>query len=440
MRLWIAVTVALLLASLASTYGQEKARPAPTPGAVSLKVLFPPTNPHQRKYDEVQNYLLNKNSPAFPLIAGAVIRVEWSDFDLGDAKSGAHAKYDFQLIDEMMSPWLAAGKTVNLVLHMIPYGEQDRCPDRGPGSYGESDTGNCAMPAWMWNALGDSNYVTCAGVRSPNFFAPAFQSNYQAAVSALVKHYAASNSVVYIRVGLGKGGEINLPRGWQDPSTPCGEAYTSRWGYTVGDSEKSTWNAYLKKMLDFEGTLTASKQLMVSVTPVPARGVNPEEVSDYIAPIAVRNGVGFGNQGLSPESMRDCTGMQADWCALFDRFQTKVPLELQTLGQSCPTGEGQCEEDSLHQSQRQGGGTNNGPWPGGPRWAGRRAGQGPAPAQMSSQMGSLVPLLPFALKHHAAIIEVYCEDWLVAFSPDHPENSRYGAEYAQALKQAAEGK
>ncbi len=54
--------------------------------------------------------------------------------------------------------------------------------------------------------------------------------------------------------------------------------------------------------------------------------------------------------------------------------------------------------------------------------------------------GSLVPLLPFAVKNHATILEIYCEDWLLAFSPNHPQNKRYGAEYAQALKETAAGK
>ena len=51
--------------------------------------------------------------------------------------------------------------------------------------------------------------------------------------------------------------------------------------------------------------------------------------------------------------------------------------------------------------------------------------------------GSLVPLLPFAVKNHATIIEIYCEDWLVAFSPNQAQNSLHGAEYAQALRQVA---
>jgi hypothetical protein len=59
---------------------------------------------------------------------------------------------------------------------------------------------------------------------------------------------------------------------------------------------------------------------------------------------------------------------------------------------------------------------------------------------LSNMTGSLVPLLPFAVKNHATIVEIYCEDWLLAFSPNHPLNRRFGADYAQALKQASEGK
>jgi hypothetical protein len=417
--------------------------------SVSLEVLFPPTSPQQRDYDDVQNVLLNKSSRAFPYISGAVIRVDWSDFDLGDASAGKHARYDFKIVDDAIAPWNAAGKTANLVLHTTPYGGPPSCPGSGSGSHGQSGRGNCAMPAWMWTALGASNYVTCDGAQAPNFFADAFQSNYGAAIKALTEHYAQNKSVSYIRIGLGKGGEINLPRGWQDPSTPCGEAYTKRWGYTVGDSDKYTWNAYLEKMVNFEGSLHSSRQLMVSITPVQAPGVNPQEVSDFLAPIAVKNGVGFGNQGLGQGAMRNCTGMQADWCALFERFQGQVPLELQTLGPTCPN----CEAGAQPQGQGQGrqGGWQNRNWGQGPgggqgrgQWGGRQQGSqggqqggGMNLAKLSQMTGPLPPLIPFAIKNHATIIELYTEDWLIAFSSHHPQNQTYGDTYARAIQGVA---
>src|SRR5262249_46600933 len=187
-------------------------------------------------------------------------------FDIGDNKSGAHTKYDFRIIDEAMAPWINAGKYANLVLHMAPYAA-NQCPPRGVGSNGEEGSGNCAMPPWMWTALGGSNSVMCDGARAPNFISDTFVKNYQAAISALVKHYADNPGVGYIRVGLGKGGEINLPRGWNNPSETCGEAF-KRWGYAIGESNKYTYNAYPEKMAEFLSTLKDQKPLLVSVTAV----------------------------------------------------------------------------------------------------------------------------------------------------------------------------
>ena len=49
--------------------------------------------------------------------------------------------------------------------------------------------------------------------------------------------------------------------------------------------------------------------------------------------------------------------------------------------------------------------------------------------------GPLGPLLPFAIKNHATILELYCEDWLIAFNPNHPQ-ARAGTDYAAAIQQA----
>jgi hypothetical protein len=455
MRLLVALlALSLLLTPLTpSPAGEAKSPAAPVVQPAVLEVLFPPP-PSRRDFEDVQTYLLSKSSPAFPLISGAVIQVDWSDFDIGDAATGTHTKYDFKIVDDLIAPWISAGKYANLVLHSTPYGGR-QCPPTGSGSNGRDGVGNCAMPPWMWTALGESDVTTCDGAQTANFMSSVYMKNYQAAMAELIKHYASNPGVGYIRVGLGKGGEINLPRGWHDTGEPCGHAYVNRWGYTVGDSSKYTWNAYLEKMLDFEGSLHAAKQLMVSITPVQAPGHNPQEVSDFLAPIAVKYGIGFGNQGLATMAMRDCTGMQADWCALFERFQGKVPLEMQTLGKSCPQGppcdsgqgfgqgHGQGQNGGWRpggwQGQGQGGwGQNQGGGQGNGRWQGRPGGAaGMTPGNLAGMTGSLVPLLPFAIKNHTTILEIYCDDWLLAFSPNHPQHSHYGADYAQALKDAA---
>ncbi len=152
MRLMLLTAALGLLTSLPPA-ASERPVSEPHSSAVALQVFFPPTDPGQRDYDDVHTYLLSKSSPAFPIISGAVLRVEWSDFDLGDTRSGTHSKYDFRMIDDIIAPWVAAGKKANLVLHTTPYGGPPNCPEHGTGSNGLSGTANCAMPAWMWTVL-----------------------------------------------------------------------------------------------------------------------------------------------------------------------------------------------------------------------------------------------------------------------------------------------
>ena len=81
-----------------------------------------------------------------PLVSGAVIAVEWSDFDLGNGR------YDFTITDKPLQPWVSAGKQVNLVFHNTSYGSSF-CPAAGVGSK-KTVASNCAVPGWMWTVLG----------------------------------------------------------------------------------------------------------------------------------------------------------------------------------------------------------------------------------------------------------------------------------------------
>jgi hypothetical protein len=369
---------------------------------VRVEVLFPPA-PGQTDFPSVQKNLLDANAPAYPYVDGAVIAVGWSDFDLGDANQGAHTGYDFTIVDDAIKPWAAAGKKVNLVLQNTSYGSPQNCPAAGPGSHGKGGTLNCTMPDWMWTALGQ-NATGCAiptgNQRVPHFRSDAFLNNYLPAIAALVGHAAGNPAVGYVRIGLGKGGEINLPAGWEDTTSACGQAYTTAWGYTVGDSANFTWDKYLADMLAAEGALKSPTQLMVSITPVMANNVSPDAVTDFIAPIAVANGIGFGNQGLSHADVQSCNGAAGDWCNLFAQFDGQVPLELQTLGVSCPAGFKQC-------------------------------------AGLSGLTGPLPPLIQFALPNHATVLEIYYSDWLVAYDAANADHAMYGAAYQQALVSAA---
>ena len=242
-----------------------------------------------------------------------------------------------------------------------------------------------------------NNYTACGGQQVPNWRASAFVTNYKAAVQAMVTHFNGNSSVGYIRIGLGKGGEINLPQGWNNASSgACYGGYTTKWGYTAGADASFTWNAYLQDMLNYEGSLHSSKKLLVSITPISGVGVS---VDDFIAPIAIANNMSFGNQGLESSDITNFPSCGGDWCNLFAQYHPAV-TELQTLGQSCPASSG-------------------------------------CPNQLSADTGPLPPLLPFATAHGANDLELYYQDWLIAYDPNYSGNSVYGATYKAAIETAA---
>jgi len=248
-----------------------------------------------------------------------------------------------------------------------------------------SDTSsNTATPQYVWDNLGASNITTCGGQKIPNYFQSAFQVPYQAFMAQVVKHYAGNGSIGYIRVGLGRGGESLPGKGFG--TDPCTNTFVNSWGWTV-----TTWINYINAMMNYESTLNSSKQLMVGIS-----SVGGPTLPEAEAATAVSVKSGFGSQGMEASDLVTYPHCSSDWCALFDQYTGSVPLELQTVALSSPAD--------------------------------------------APPVGSLVKLLPFAVTHHVTILELYCNDWLLAFDPNYPGYSTYGAAYATALKTAAQGK
>jgi len=245
------------------------------------------------------------------------------------------------------------------------------------------------------------NYTTCSSQQVPNWQSSTMQANYEAALQQLILHYGSNPGIGYIRVGLGRGGEINLPQGWNDSSSgTCYTDYTTNWGYTAGSDASYTWNSYLQSMVQYEGSLASPKELLVSITPITGVGISTD---DFIAPVAVANGMSFGNQGLEASDITNYPSCSGDWCNLFAK-NIKMPVrELQTLAQSCPVGT-----------------TCN--------------------SSLSTSTGPLDPLLPFAIAHGANTLELYYEDWLIAFDPAYASSvgaSGSSAAYKSAIQAAA---
>lgn len=326
---------------------------------IALELLFPPTSQYQQWYPDVQKYLLNNST-----VAGVTVWLEWAKVDNGPT---ANPQYDFSAFDAQIAPWIAAGKKVNIVVWAV------------------SDTPiNNATPAYVLTNLGSANVTTCGGEKIPNYFQSAFQLPYQAFMAQVVKHFATNGSIGYIRIGLGRGGEMFPAPNFG--SDPCTSTFTNKWGWT-----DTTWTNYVNAMLNYEATLKSPKQLMVGID-----SVDSNSMPDSVAATAVSQKMAFGNQGMEASDITNYPHCSSDWCNLFDEYKGDVPLELQTIELSNPNGTG--------------------------------------------KVGSLVTLLPFAVSHHVTILEIYCDDWLLAFDPSYPGNSTYGAAYATAFKATAQGK
>lgn len=244
-----------------------------------------------------------------------------------------------------------------------------------------------------------TNYTTCNGQQVPNWQSSAFQTPYKSAISAFVANYSSNPKVGYMRIGLGKGGEINLPQGWNDSgSGACYGGYSGTWNYTVGGSTmgSSNWNTYLGGMVNYEASLNSAKPLLVSITPI--TGENPSTATDdFIAQLATSDGISFGNQGLEASDITNFPNCGGDWCNLFATYHPAI-AELQTLGQSCPSGS--C--------------SNN----------------------LSNNTGPLPPLLPFAIQHGGNDLEIYYQDWLIAYDPAYANAAGVDAATALAYQQA----
>jgi hypothetical protein len=243
---------------------------------------------------------------------------------------------------------------------------------------------NTATPQYVWDNLGASNQTTCTGEKIPNYFSSAFQLPYQAFLSQVIKHYGSNGSIGYIRIGLGRGGETLPSQNFG--SDPCTNTFVNDWGWTA-----TTWTNYLDAMLTYEGTLKSPKNLMVGLDQLDTISMPESE-----AATAVASHISFGNQGLEASDQTNYPHCSSDWCNLFNEYTGDEPLELQTIALSSPEGK--------------------------------------------APVGSLVELLPFAVSHYATILEIYCNDWLLAFDPDYPGYGTYGAAYAEAFRNAAQGK
>jgi hypothetical protein len=140
---------------------------------------------------------------------------------------------------------------------------------------------------------------------------------------------------------------------------------------------------------------TAPMQIMGAITPMGTVSGHCSgcQVPDAIAPVYISNSMGFGSQGFEISDVGSTSGT-ADWVSLFGTYTSDgFPLELQTLGQSCPGGVASCDSGTTVCTV---------------------SGTTYTSQSLASCTGDLPTLLTFAESEYATILEIYYQDWDLA--------------------------
>src|ERR1700690_330191 len=263
-----------------------------------INAVSPPMKPGDRNYTNFSSILSS------PLVNGVNPSLSWGMIDQGPGASGG--QYQFSTFDSEIQRFIDAGKTVNIIVYPIDYSSSLHVP-----SYVLNDPTLDKLhcnPTNIW----------------PVVYEPPFKNAYKAFIAAVLKHYANNPHIGYIRFGLSRGGEI-YPF--------CNQQEAALLNMSVSEWTTQVWAAYDKEMLDYEKSLNPTMKILA-----PTTQFGPPDVADAEAANAVAVGFGFGSQGLRLSDIANYPNCNGDWCNLFNKYTGQVPLELQTIGLSDPTG------------------------------------------------------------------------------------------------------
>jgi hypothetical protein len=367
-----------------------------------------------------------------PNISGVSVSMQWNQIESSDA-SGTHSGgYDFTSFDASLQPYLAAGRSVNLIVWPATEGGNN-APNNGGstptyvfsstyatsvGATNPQDMAVCSnyqgdsgspygqgnfASGGIWNSSDPTYGSDLSGL--PVSYELPFMTAYKNFIQAVIVHYNNNpqTPIGYIRFGFSQGGENSPECNQFWPNSPTGQPFSQ--------------TAYVT---DYVGTMTAwvhqqSPQMTILEDMHALGNLSSESASVYVAypdqeaQLAVANGLGIGTNGLQQSDITQFDNNQpcdSDWCNMFAQYAgtkysgTPITLSLQTLQWTDPTG--------------------------------------------AAQTGSLTQIEPFAKDHAANNLELYLADVGLAFdsanyqSYPHASSSvnaaSYSSTYAAAIQ------
>lgn len=359
--------------------------PPPTNCSIQVNAFDPPA-PGGNNWNTFQKYVLPNSA-----IRGVDLVVPWNSVETsqGQYSTGLAA------LDSSFSNY--PGKTINLIFQPISYGNMNN-PTGGVNVMTPSYVFTSAWATSLNPPSPPLDVVECPPFPGngtdpttgfPAVYEAPFQVAYQNFISAVLQHYAGTPNIGYMRFGLSSGNETYLFCAAELQALPAPNTLTTQ----LAENWISTMDAYEKSVLP-----SPPIQLMQSLNQL---DIDPTYTTfpDFEAATAVSNGFGFGNNGLRSSDITSTTSGNAcsgDWCAMFDKYAGQVPLELQTLTPTDPSG-----------------------------------------SDSTNTTGNLADLIPVAAAHHATILEILMPDLYLAFDPNYvpkyPADSAFAGAYQAAL-------
>jgi hypothetical protein len=251
-------------------------------------------------FEPISSYgTYNPAALANPNIAAVDVNMNWVSVE---PRQGV---FNWKPADNEIAAWATQGKKFTIVARFI---------NEGPGNC----NGFQLMPAWEIARV--PHFCSTTGQVIPNYFDPTFTADLKAYAQAIAQHIAASpyrNNLLYIRLGIGMGGE-GFPIPNPTNANTADKAQLQNYGYTP-----TAWAAWQKELMTYYKSVFPSTTI---IYPVNGQDIDPatgQDVSVENANWAAANGFGIGQQGLRPGTHSPLfQSLRSSYPNLYIQYQT----------------------------------------------------------------------------------------------------------------------
>jgi hypothetical protein len=249
-------------------------------------------------------------------ICGAHIVFAWRAIDNG---SGA---YDWSSVDNMIKPWISAGKKVGISFVGVDEVFQQE---------GQSNTTVLATPDYVMKQV---DVINCPAITrhvmsalkdmppTPVYWEPGYVQNWKKFIQAAIVKYESNPGVAYLRFGIGAADET-FPMTSTGVSPECTAAWSAHgMGY-------QTWLKYAIDLIDYVGLLHPTVPISFDMNQLAWQTSNLQFATAISAEAAKYHFL-VGNEGFS--------GRESDWNALYSTRRQQTQTYAQTLNPAVQQG------------------------------------------------------------------------------------------------------